>query len=545
MNFNLSLLQSKLMKSICVMTALLLMWTESFGLEISLRGCYDSLRSLVSYSFYEPTVKVNQSGLIDKKADYTMYLAKNETEACQIVFRMRVVRSNMKVSMTEFKDENGNVLESQIYKEYYVQTDESAVLNSSYPDALVPVNEDSTFSMRREVNTPFYINVRSDENTPSGLYTATVTIENANEQKDNETMTVEVKAYVWDFTLPQTPSCVTAMGLNRQYIAKAHGVDANSDEAQTLYEKYYEFLADHKISAYSIPVDILSDEADKYMSDPRITSFVIPYSSDDELLQKYYKKVTSNEEWAKKAFFYPIDEPADEAAYERYNQITDRLQRLCPGYNMATPFFTNSIDIGGKNYSALELQKGRSNIICAGSDLYSQDGYKQAVDERVAEGDRAWWYVCCGPQGDYCNLFTHWDGIKHRILFWQQMDNDVEGLLYWDTTYWKDVNYDPWSSAWTTPWTGPNTFGDGSLLYNGNKVGIDGPVSSVRLEAVTNGIEDYEYLTIAKQIFGEDFTDETISKITQDLVTYTLSDKQFAKVRIELGNAIEQAVSAK
>ena len=70
-------------------------------------------------------------------------------------------------------------------------------------------------------------------------------------------------------------------------------------------------------------------------------------------------------------------------------------------------------------------------------------------------------------------------------------------------------------------------------------------MSSVRLEAVTNGIEDYEYLTIEKQIFGEDFTDETISKITQDLVTYTLSDKQFAKVRIELGNAIEQAVSAK
>lgn len=72
MNFNLSLLHSKLMKSICVMTAALLMWTQNLGIEISLRGCYDSLRSLVSYSFYEPTVKINQSGLIDKKADYTI-----------------------------------------------------------------------------------------------------------------------------------------------------------------------------------------------------------------------------------------------------------------------------------------------------------------------------------------------------------------------------------------------------------------------------------------------------------------------------------------
>ena len=62
---------------------------------------------------------------------------------------------------------------------------------------------------------------------------------------------------------------------------------------------------------------------------------------------------------------------------------------------------------------------------------------------------------------------------------------------------------------------------------------------------MTNGIEDYEYLTLAELLLGKDFADETISKITQDLVNYTYSDKQFTKVRIELGNAIEQAVSAR
>lgn len=543
--FILSALQSKLKKATCLFVSLLMMFAESAGIGISLRGCYDSLMSLVSYSFYDPTVKINAVGPMDKTPDYTMYLAKNEREACQIAFRMRVDRSAMKISMTDFTDEQGNTLDAQIYGEHYVQTDSSAVINSSYPDAIVPVTDTTTFTMRHEANRPFYISVRSSEDTVPGLYTAQIRFENTNDDREREAVTVEVKAHVWDFVLAQTPSCTTSMGLNRAQIAKAHGVAADSDEAQALYETYYEFLADHKISPYTIPVDLLSDEADAYMSDPRITSFVIPYPSDDALLQKYYEKVSSNEEWAKKGYFYPIDEPSNEEHFTRYNEITDRLQRLCPGYNMATPFFTKEVEFNGEKTTGLELQRGRSNIICSGSQLYANRAHRTAVADRVASGDRAWWYVCCAPMGDYCNLFTHWDGIKHRILFWQQKDYDVEGLLYWDTTYWKDVNYDPWSSAWTTPWTGPNTFGDGSLLYNGNKYGIDGPISSLRLEAVTNGIEDYEYLTLAEMLLGKAYTDRVIAKITKDLEHYTLDDAYFAAVRIELGNALEAAINAK
>ena len=545
MSFWLSAVQNHLKKSLCIFTSFLLLLAQSAGIGVSIRGCYDSYLSMVSYSFYDPTVKINRTGTIDKTPGYTMYLAKNEREACQIAFRMRASRSKMQVSMTDFTDENGNVLPAQIFQEYYIQTDESSLLNSTYPDALVPVTQNSTCTMRAENNTPFYISVRSDADTPSGLYTAQIHLENANEDKEREKITVEVQAYVWDFTLPQTPSCTTSMGLNKYCIAKAHGVAPDSDEAQALYETYYEFLADHKVSPYNLPVDILSDEADAYMSDPRITSFVVPYSSDDALLQQYYAKVSSNEEWAKKAYFYPIDEPSSEAHFARYNEITDRLQRLCPGYNMATPFFVDEIEIGGQTTTGIELQKGRSNIICSGSQMYANKEHRQAVADRVASGDRAWWYVCCAPKGDYCNLFTHWDGIKHRILFWQQKDYDVEGLLYWDTTYWKDVNYDPWSSAWTTPWTGPNTFGDGSLLYNGNKYGIDGPISSLRLEAVTNGIEDYEYLTLAEMLLGKAYTAKVIAKITKDLEHYTLDDAYFAAVRIELGNALEAAINAK
>ena len=330
------------------------------------------------------------------------------------------------------------------------------------------------------------------------------------------------------------------MGLDRPYIAREHGVENNSAEAAELYEKYYEYLLSRGVSAYYIPADILSPEADAYMSDPRVTSFCVPYPGDDGLLQRYYEKVSSNPVWAAKAFFYPIDEPSNAQAYETYSQITQRLARLCPGYNMVTPFYKYKFSDGGIDFNSVRNQEGKSNIVCAVSNLYDEEGFAQEVAARVANGDRSWWYVCCGPQGDYCNLFTHWEGLQHRLLFWQQKQCDVTGLLYWSTTYWNDVD-DVWAESLTTPWTGDSAFGDGSLFYNGNKVGINGPVSSLRLEAVGDGIEDYEYFVIAQRLFGEQYVKDTIKKVSKSLTRYTYSDSLFAKVREQLGSDIERA----
>lgn len=70
-----------------------------------------------------------------------------------------------------------------------------------------------------------------------------------------------------------------------------------------------------------------------------------------------------------KGYFYPIDEPGDSAAYERYREITERLARLCPGYNMVTPFNTDEVKINGNKISSVKLQKGRSSILCGLSDV--------------------------------------------------------------------------------------------------------------------------------------------------------------------------------
>lgn len=509
--------------------------------DFLIRGCHEYPLSVPSYSFYDATAKIPRTGTIDHKGGYTMYLAKNESEYCQFAFRLRESRSAISFELSDFTNEKGDRLETTLAREYYIDTDSSTV-NSSYPDAILPIEGENEFPFAGETNYAYFIGVKTDKNTRPGLYTAEIKLINEQQPENKyENLKVNVYAQIWDFTLSDKPAMDTAMGLSKPSISRLHNIESLSPEATALYADYYEFLLEHKISAYRLPVDILSDEADKYMSDPRCTSFEIPYNG-DEYITAVYEKLSAHPDWAAKAYFYPIDEPSDEDAYKTYNEMTEKLSRLYPGYNMVTPYYLDSVEIGGKSFSSTSLQNSKSNIMCPVSSLFSSEDFCNETHARQADGDRLWWYVCCGPapSSNYCNLFVQFDGIRHRLLFWQQKSLGITGFLYWSVNYWNDIS-DPWLTSWTTPWTGLDTFGDGSLLYPGKNHGIDGPVSSLRLEAVLNGIEDYEYLTMAEKLLGKDYVDGIIAKVSNGLTDYTYSDAQFAKVRIMLGDAIENA----
>lgn len=532
MNFKFSAFLFDAKKFFSIIFALIFPFLTALGITVPGQGAAVSENSIVAGCLYASTNKIRKTQLIDRVSTYHIALAKYETEACQLVLKASAPVNTLSWEMTDFENDNGDTLDCKVFQETYINVS-TGKLAKYYPDALAPFSPGAFSIPSANENQPFLIQVTSTPETPSGCYKAVIFI------KNNGILECffEVTATVWNFTLPQTPSCETAMGLDKWYIAAKHGVDYNSAEATELYKSYYEYLLSRKVSAYNIPVDILSYEADAYMSDPRVTSFCIPYSWDDDMLVRYYEKVTSNPVWAAKAFFYPIDEPSTAQAYATYLQMTERLARLCPGYNMVTPFYIYKFNDSGIDFNSVEQQRGKSNIICSGSELFDEEGFAEQVAQRVAEGDKSWWYVCCNPKGDYCNIFTHWEGIQHRILFWQQKQFNVTGLLYWSTSYWADVE-DVWTEALTTPWTGNDSFGDGSLFYNGNKVGINGPVSSLRLEAITDGIDDYEYLTIAERLFGREYVDKAIASISKSLTAYTYSDEDFADTREKIGNDI-------
>lgn len=87
-----------------------------------------------------------------------------------------------------------------------------------------------------------------------------------------------------------------------------------------------------------------------------------------------------------------------------------------------------------------------------------------------------------------------------------------------------------------------NSWGDGILIYSGAPFGIDTPVSSLRLETIRDGIEDYQYLCMLEQAAGKQAVDELVRLVTTNVLVYTSGDDYLAAVRVLLGDRLEQAL---
>ena len=113
---------------------------------------------------------------------------------------------------------------------------------------------------------------------------------------------------------------------------------------------------------------------------------------------------------------------------------------------------------------------------------------------------------------------------------------DVEGILYYAT-----MEYDGKNPYRDIEYKGIGIFGDGILLYPGHYYDLTGPVGSVRIEYIRDGIEDYMYLVMAERVLGEEKTDEIINKVTKEMLDYTLDTDVLLAARAELAEAIMAA----
>ena len=369
-------------------------------------------------------------------------------------------------------------------------------------------------------------------------------------------LTIELR--IWNFTLGY--EFTTAFGLNSDLFFRYHEFDkGDTEKEKALYKAYYDYMLERRVCAFAIPYDVLDPRADAYMSDPRVTSFHINGTLDkkdgDEMLIKRYEKVCTNPQWMKKAYIYPFDEPSDKETIDKMLDRTKELSAICPGLRQVSPFYADvkydeeqdSIAILG---DILEILCPK--LACFDDDYVyrfneEQRGMYPAFANRMAEyqknGKDLWSYVCWEPGLPYTNVFVNEEGINHRICFWQTFLYGCAGFLYWCVNYWVNVT-DPWADMATLRgWLTDKVHGDGSLLYNGSKVGVFGPCGSVRFEAVRAGIEDCELLTLAVKAFGREWVNAQIQKVTNSVIECNPSSELFAAVRAEIGNALEKKIN--
>ena len=472
----------------------------------------------------------------DHTTDISLYMAKNERESFHIAVNASASIEGLKVSLIEGNRDDITV---EFFEEHFVKTG-----LKYYPDPIVPF--DGTFSVTEGNNSTILIRFGTKADTEAGEYVYKF---NLTDPAGNVISEYTVDLTVWDYTLPEVFTTDTAIMIWYEYIHQLEGIPARMYPEYC--EKYYNMLLDYGFCSYSLPYDILKDKADAYMSNSKVTHFRVPHDGDDAKITEYYNKLKSNPEWLEKAYFYPFDEPTSVEHLDQLAVLCKRLKELAPEIRIVIPFFKN-VQYDGDT-DEIDFLDQYLGIWCPKSACW-KDGwladplgkgyFGDRMEEQKAEGDKIWWYVCWEPGPPFCNLYVNEVGLDHVKLFWQQYQAKSDGFLYWGATYWHYTK-NPWEDMATVKWLSEDVYGDGSLFYPGKQVGIKGPVASLRLDCMRNGLEDIEMLKIAEELLGREWVDEQVAKVSKDLTTHEKDNDKFNEVRKNIGEAIVNALKSK
>lgn len=479
----------------------------------------------------------------------------NETEALQLVLRPSADLKGLTAQAQTLTGPGGAVIPPEcieVLRVRYVniaQPTDAAGGPGAWPDPLPPFRE--PVSAPAHTNQPLWVRIGVPKGIPAGTYTGTVRLTAEGYQAE-----APLRVEVYDFELPDRMTCVSAFGFSPGEVFKYQKLTDPAQQREVL-DKYLASFAAHHISPYNpAPLDSfavtwpetkapeqLVPSIDWSAWDAAMTrafdvhhfnSFQLPSPGmgggtfhsrvDPEMLgfkegtpeyqaafTNYYKTVQEHlreRGWLDKAYVYWFDEP-DKKDYDFVMNGFRKLKEAAPNI---TRMLTEQVELG---------LTGGPNLWCPVSEAYNHE----AAETRRAQGERFWWYICTGPKAPYAGEFIDHPATEPRVWLWQTWQRKIDGILIWATNYWTSPEAYPgtlqnpyedpmsWQTSYgiapgtKSPWGN----GDGRFIYppegaaSGQQEGavLDGPVDSLRWEMLRDGVEDYEYMTILRNLLRE------------------------------------------
>ncbi|MCC6365565.1 MAG: DUF4091 domain-containing protein [Bryobacterales bacterium] len=153
-----------------------------------------------------------------------------------------------------------------------------------------------------------------------------------------------------------------------------------------------------------------------------------------------------------------------------------------------------------------------------------------AIRRHVEKGGQAWYYTCLYPQGRHLNRFIQQPLVKARLLHWFNFRYGFTGFLHWGGNYWPE---DPYADTQPIINAGHDLLpaGDAFVTYpwkEGKSIH-----SSIRFEAMMEGIEDYELLRAAA-VRNEEKAGQLARSAIPGLTSYVRDAAAFRKLQAEL-----------
>lgn len=471
---------------------------------------------------------------------------KNEYESKQILFTSDKDVESYDVTFSDLTCGENTIGKENItlYHEYYhlvetIYDAESKMIPGMYPDALIPLADAKRlgFNKVKAGHTQgVYATLYVPKTAAAGVYSGTVTV-----TLDGTANTLPVRVRVFDYTLPDEVSIMSCIPLQRGYLFYGE-----LDNSESMYAKYVEHLRQYRLSVqYLNSVQLRTSEsaediayvlehetamAAQAAKDVSVSSYAIRVYSEDNAIgavlnEDYFYKylcayvdgsIEHNVNLLKKAYVYMgniIDEPdlGGEKSIARANYVCKQFDKvLAQAVSYAR----------GKGASA-EVIASLEKLphVVTGPYVESLTGpqsYCPTVDKlsSAAEVDRYralresgksyWWYTCTVPKIPYPTVHLDDNGVSARTMGWMAKEYDVDGYLTWEAAYYMTSVAVGQTTTDAQPVKGMecydnvhrwgDAFGDGFVFYPGAPLGIDGPVDSMRLPALRDGMEDYEAL---------------------------------------------------
>ena len=403
------------------------------------------------------------------KDSLTVDLAKREREAIQVVLSPSVGKDFKDCYLTfgEFRNSKNSKLLSAESLKYnpvgYVFTKMGSRFSTDirtgyWPD---PLLETKYFDAIGGQNTPIWITVYANPKVEPGLYEGNLII-----RTDKEIIvTLPMSINVWPFELPKTPKLKTALDFK--------GVPADQ------IDSYIDNFLEHRISprrALGYPSAItLKSDPDFSLFDSKmenllqkgLNNFMVGDLKRDPQLARKFIEHLKEKGWLDMAYVYLTDEPGP-SQYPRVKKMAEEWKNIVPELKLMV------------TVTPIQDLVGSVDIWCSGVVDDSQ-----LAKQVLAREEELWWYHT-DPLHPEANFLIDMPAVDARSTFWKSwqgfLTKGYTGFLYsWST--WPDPS--PWEE--TGPFLSRN--GVESQIYPSD----DGPVNSIRWEAIRDGIEDYDY----------------------------------------------------
>ncbi|MBM3475833.1 MAG: DUF4091 domain-containing protein [Armatimonadetes bacterium] len=251
--------------------------------------------------------------------------------------------------------------------------------------------------------------------------------------------------------------------------------------------------------------------------------------------------------WLDEAVWYMVDESWEESAIVANVRLAELMDRVAPKIKRLATAPRDPRLIG------------LAHIWVPGGlpDAHPKDPAQvDLLNAWRAHNPELWWYICCGPVHPYPNFFVDYPTIDPRMVFWLTWKYEKTGFLYWGVEYHgdpKQMTADGPTDKYPIGLPSMGN-GDGTLCYWAPDMTL---YPSIRLNAIRDGIEDYEYFAMLRRLAtsagkgagapsnvarARDLlkVDERVLKITDTSpnFTYTTDPEALLAARRDLAEAI-------